>query len=85
MLKSDWSQFIPDLVVESVLGENIREWCPGNPGDYAREASSSIITMGVWTGLSEGGVDAVIDCLRIPVYECMRSCYLKNHLCPQVS
>jgi len=77
----------PPIVVELVLGENIREWCPGNPGDYVREASSPMITMDVWTGLSKGGANAVIDCLKIPVYECMRSCYLEKiifvHKSPQ--
>lgn len=68
----------PPIVVDLILGENIREWCPGNPGDYVREASSPMVTMGVWTGLSKGGGIAVIDCLQIPVYECMRNCYLER-------
>lgn len=68
----------PPIVVGLVLGENIREWCPGNPGDFVREASSPMITMDVWTGLSKHGGNAVIDCLQIPVYECMRNCYLEK-------
>jgi len=66
----------PPIVVELVLGENIREWCLGNPGDYVREASSPMITMDAWTGFSKDGRNAVIDCLQIPVYECMRNCFL---------
>jgi hypothetical protein len=68
----------PPIVVELVLGENIREWCPGNPGDFVREASSPMITMDAWTGLSKHGGNAVIDCLQIPVYECMRNCFLEK-------
>lgn len=68
----------PPIIVELVLGENIREWCPGNPGDFVREASSPMLTMGAWTGLSKNGANAVIDCLQIPVYECMRNCFLER-------
>ncbi len=68
----------PPIVIELVLGDNIREWCPGNPGDFVREASSPMITMDAWTGLSKHGGNAVIDCLQIPVYECMRNCFLEN-------
>jgi hypothetical protein len=68
----------PPIIVELVLGENIREWCPGNPGDFVREASSPMLTMGAWAGLSKNGANAVIDCLQIPVYECMRNCFLKR-------
>ena len=42
----------PPIVVELILGENIREWCPGNTGDFVREASSPMLTMGAWTGLA---------------------------------
>jgi len=68
----------PPIVVELVLGENIREWCPGNPGDFVRDASSPMITMDAWTGLSKHGGNAVIDCLQIPVYACMRNCFLEK-------
>jgi len=68
----------PPIVVELVLGENIREWCPGNLGDFVREASSSMITIDAWTGLSKQGANAVMDCLQIPVYECMRNCFLEK-------
>lgn len=68
----------PPIVIELVLGKNIREWCPGNPGDYVREASSPMLTMNAWTGLSRHGGNAVIDCLQIPVYESMRNCFLEK-------
>lgn len=68
----------PPIVVELVLGENIREWCPGNPGDFVRDASGPMITMDAWTGLSKHGGNAVIDCLQIPVYACMRNCFLEK-------
>ena len=77
----------PPIVVKLVLGENIREWCPGNPGDFVREASSHMTTMDVWTGLSKSGAHAVIDCLEIPVHECIRDCPLEKivfvHKCLQ--
>lgn len=68
----------PPIVVELVLGENIREWCPGNTGDFVREASSPMLTKDAWTGLSKHGGNAVIDCLQIPVYACMRNCFLEK-------
>jgi hypothetical protein len=68
----------PPIVVELVLGQNIREWCPGNPGDYVREASSPTIIMDAWKGLSKYRANAVMDCLQIPVYECMRNCFLEK-------
>jgi len=68
----------PPIVVELVLGQNIREWCPGNSGDYVREASSPTITMDAWKGLGKNGATAVMDCLQIPVYECMRNCFLEK-------
>ncbi len=68
----------PPIVAELVLGKNIREWCPGNTGDFVREASSPMITMDVWTGLNQHGRSAVMDCLQIPVFECMRNCFLKE-------
>jgi len=67
----------PPIVVELVLGQNIREWCPGNSGEYVRETSSPS-TMNVWMGMSKNGANAVIDCLKIPVYECMRNCSLEK-------
>jgi hypothetical protein len=68
----------PPIVVALALGENIRDWCPGDPGDLVREAFSPMLTMDVWTGLNKHGRNAVIDCLRIPVYECMRNCLLER-------
>jgi hypothetical protein len=67
----------PPIVVNLVLGENIREWCPGNAGNYVRETTSPLIS-GVWTGMSKDGANAVIDCLKIPIYECMRNCFLEK-------
>lgn len=66
----------PPIIVELVLGENIREWCPGNLGDFVREASSPMLTKDAWTGLSKHGRNAVIDCLQIPVDACMKNCFL---------
>lgn len=68
----------PPLDVELVLGENIREWCPGNSGEYIRETSSPTTVVSVWTGMSKSGANAVIDRLKIPVYECMRDCFLEK-------
>ena len=68
----------PSIDVELELGKNIREWCPGNSGDYIRETSSSETIPDVWTGMSKNGANAVIDCLKIPVYEIMKDCYLEK-------
>ena len=68
----------PPLDVELELGKNIREWCPGNSGDYIRETSSLETINDVWTGISKGGAIAVIDCLKIPIYEIMKDCYLEK-------
>ena len=68
----------PPIVVELTLSENIRDWCPSNPGDLVREAFSPMLTMGVWTGQNKHGGNVVIDCLEIPVYECMRNCLLER-------
>lgn len=67
----------PPIVVELVLGENIREWCIGNDGDFVREASSPRLTT-AWTGSAKNGKSAVIDCLGIPVHECMSNCLLEK-------
>jgi hypothetical protein len=68
----------PPIDVELVLGKNIREWCPGNSGDYIRETSNPETLTGVWIGMSKNGANAVIDCLKIPVYEFMKDCYLEK-------
>lgn len=68
----------PPICVELILGQNIREWCPGHHGDFVRDASSPTLTKGAWTGLSIDGANAVIDCLHIPVFECMRNCFLER-------
>ncbi len=67
----------PPLVTELILGENIREWCLGNPGDWVRETSSSASKV-VWRGLSKGGANAIMDCLQVPVYESMKNCALEK-------
>lgn len=66
----------PPIVVELILGKNIREWCPGNPGEFVRETSSTESVTCVWTGISKNGANAVIDCLKIPVFKIMKV----NHL-----
>ena len=68
----------PPIDVELELGKNIREWCPGNSGEYIRETSSPETITDVWTGMSKNGANAVIDCLKIPVYEIMKDCYLEK-------
>jgi hypothetical protein len=68
----------PPIDVELKLGNNIREWCPGNTGDYVRETSGSETITEVWAGMSKNGANAVIDCLKIPVFECMKDCYLEK-------
>jgi hypothetical protein len=68
----------PQIDVELVLGNNIREWCPGNSGDYIRETSSPKTIPNVWMGMSKNGATAIIDCLKIPVYEFMKDCYLEK-------
>lgn len=68
----------PPIDVDLELGRNIREWCPGNSGDYIRETSSSETITDVWKGMSKNGANAVIDCLKIPVYEIMKDCYLEK-------
>jgi hypothetical protein len=68
----------PPIDVELVLGRNIRDWCPGNPGNYVRETSSSDIGNDVWTGMSKNGAYAVIDCLKISVYKILNTCYLEK-------
>ncbi len=68
----------PSIDIELELGENIREWCPGNSGEYIRETSRPETITDVWTGMSKNGAYAVIDCLKIPVYEIMKDCYLEK-------
>jgi hypothetical protein len=68
----------PPIDVQLELGKNIREWCPGNSGEYVREISSPETVTGVWTGMRKNGANAVIDCLKIPVYEFMKDCYLEK-------
>jgi hypothetical protein len=67
----------PPIVTDLILGVNIREWCPGNIGDFVRETSSPY-TKVVWKGMSKQGASAIIDCLTIPVFECMKSNFLEQ-------
>jgi len=68
----------PPIITKLVLGKNIREWCPGNVGDYVRETNSPDTILGVWKGLSKQGANAIIDCLKIPIYDCMRNNFLEK-------
>ncbi len=70
----------PPVEVELVLGYNIREWCPGNPGDYVREVSDSKNVRNAWVGMSKTGANAVIDCLTVPVFPVLRSSFLEKIL-----
>jgi len=65
-------QDAPPHVIELVLGKNIREWCPGNPGEYVRDLSDKTTTELVWTGMSKDGASAIIDRLKIDIYKSMR-------------
>jgi hypothetical protein len=60
------------------LGQNVREWCPGNPGDFVRQASVPSLTMNAWTGLSKDRAYTVIDCLAIFVFDSIRDCVLEK-------
>jgi len=68
----------PLHVTDLILGGNIREWCPGNKGEYVRKTSNPSTTMDVWTGMNNEGTLAVIDSLKIQNYECMRNNYLEK-------
>ena len=68
----------PPHTTDLILGENVREWCPGNKGDYVRKTSSQSTVMDAWTGMNNEGTPAVIDCLQVSNYECMRSNYLEK-------
>lgn len=67
----------PPIDVELILGDNVREWCPGNSGDYVRETTNPQ-TASVWTGMNKDGVNAVMDCLSIAVYEVMKESFLEK-------
>lgn len=60
------------------LGQNIREWCLGNSGNYIREISDKQKIIGTWRGMSKDGVNAIIDCLEIPIFPIMRNAYLEK-------
>jgi len=62
----------PPINTKLILGQNIREWCVGNPGDLVREVSDHTFNHVAWRGMNKQGTSAVIDCLKIPVFECMR-------------
>jgi hypothetical protein len=63
----------PPIVTDLVLGKNIREWCIGNPGNLVREVSDHTANNLAWKGENKAGVPAVMDYLKIPVFECMRN------------
>lgn len=67
----------PPIRVPLILGDNIREWSPGNPGKYVRTAISTTISK-VWDDTGKAGYHAIIDCLKIPVFNCMRDCELEK-------
>jgi hypothetical protein len=62
----------PPIRTPLILGRNIREWCVGNPGALVRELADRKVSTLAWSGLSKDGRAAIIDCLRIPVFDCMR-------------
>ena len=43
---------------------------------FAKPTSPSLLN--AWLGMSKSGAIAVIDCLRVPVFECMRNCLLEK-------
>jgi uncharacterized membrane protein len=57
---------VPPFTVDFILGNNIREWCIGNPGDFVREVSSDKV-QNAWSGTNTEGTNAIVDCLDIPV------------------
>ena len=49
------------------LGQNVREWAPGNaPGRLAIEVNDHLSRL-AWKGRGRGGTEAIIDHLEIPV------------------
>ncbi len=62
----------PPITTDLKLGYNIREWSIGNQGDWVRELSSSETSL-YWKGNNKQGRNAIIDCLKVPVFECMRN------------
>ncbi len=60
----------PPIVTNLVLGNNIREWCIGNSGDLVRDATD-ITSRVAWKGTNSEGTAAVLDCLEIPVFDCL--------------
>ncbi len=68
----------PPINTKLVLGQNIREWCIGNPGDLICEVSDYTANEVVWRGTNKKGTNAVIDCLKIPVFECMKNNVLEQ-------
>ena len=66
----------PPIVQELILGKNVREWCIGNTdSNYVRQKSDA---GRVWQGSSLNGVNAVMDCLEVPVPEMMRKATLEK-------
>lgn len=67
----------PPIKTELILGYNIREWAPGNKGDLVREASGASLRL-FWKGLNKDGAAAIMDYLRVTVFECMNDNALKE-------
>jgi len=68
----------PPIVTDLVIGKNIREWCIGNPGNYVREVSDHLVNNLAWKGDNKEGVRAVMDDLKIPVFEVLRNNLLEQ-------
>jgi len=62
----------PPIVTPLILGKNIREWCIGNPGDLIRDVSDHQVSQVAWKGTNLDGTTAVMDSLKIPIFEIMR-------------
>lgn len=67
----------PPIVTDLILGANIREWAPGNPGKWVREVTDTNNT-NYWQGMNKDGATAIIDSLKIPVFESLRNCNLEK-------
>jgi hypothetical protein len=68
----------PPINTKLILGQNIREWCIANPGDLIREVLDHTANEVAWRGTNNQGTTAVMDCLKIPVFECMKNNFLER-------
>lgn len=62
----------PPLVVDLILGHNIRESLIGSQGSLVREASSQDTGI-YWKGVNKDGVTAIIDYLKIPIFNTLKN------------